>query len=156
MHILAHHCVLQGTFESKGHASSDHPFVSFQILAEVGVLFIFELAVQSIGMHKTYLYSFFFWMDLRHTVFFPFFHSGRVLGFWEFENLMLCVQAKDLIGAASLLLDLSYITQLDQEALELHSDMSSESWTFQMTSSCGRLVETPCPTMSSLCVQWLT
>jgi len=81
MHILAHHCVLQGTFESKGHASSDHPFVSFQILAEVGVLFIFELAVQSIGMHKTYLYSFFFWMDLRHTVFFPFFHSGRVLGF---------------------------------------------------------------------------
>lgn len=144
MHILAHHCVVQGTFESKGHASSDHPFVSFQILAEVGVLFIFELAVQSIGMHKTYLYSFFFWMDLRHTVFlFPFF---------PFENLMLCVQAKDLIGAASLLLDLSYITQLDQEALELYSDMSSES-TFQMTSSCGRLVETPCPTMSSLCVQ---
>ena len=40
---------------------------------------------------------------------------------------MLCVQAKDLIGAASLLLDLSYITQLDQEALELYSDMSSES-----------------------------
>lgn len=68
MHILAHHCVVQGTFESKGHASSDHPFVSFRILAEVGVMFIFELAVQSIGMHKTYLYSFFFWMDLRHTV----------------------------------------------------------------------------------------
>jgi len=53
------------------------------LLTLVGVLFIFELAVQSIGMHKTYLYSFFFWMDL--------------------------------IGAASLLLDLSYITQLDQE-----------------------------------------
>ena len=93
MHILAHHCVVQGTFESKGHASSDHPFVSFQILAEVGVLFIFELAVQSIGMHKTYLYSFFFWMDLRHTVFlfyfsfFPFRPGFRVLRVRKFDAL---------------------------------------------------------------------
>lgn len=53
------------------------------LLTLVGVLFVFEVSVQSIGMHKTYLYSFFFWMDV--------------------------------LGAASLLLDLSYITQLDQE-----------------------------------------
>ncbi|CAJ1331698.1 unnamed protein product [Effrenium voratum] len=53
------------------------------LLTLVGVLFIFELLVQSVGMPKSYLYSFFFWMDL--------------------------------LGAASLLLDLSYITQSDQQ-----------------------------------------
>ncbi|CAJ1415824.1 unnamed protein product, partial [Effrenium voratum] len=32
------------------------------LLTLVGVLFIFELLVQSVGMPKSYLYSFFFWM----------------------------------------------------------------------------------------------
>lgn len=53
------------------------------LLTLVGVMFIFELLVQSIGMYKSYLYSFFFWMDL--------------------------------CGAGSLLLDLSYVMQSDQE-----------------------------------------
>jgi len=34
------------------------------LLTLVGVAFIFELLVQSIGMPKTYPNSFFFWMDL--------------------------------------------------------------------------------------------
>jgi len=56
------------------------------LLTLVGVAFIFELLVQSIGMPKTYPNSFFFWMDL--------------------------------IGAASLLLDLSYITGSDEPVTE--------------------------------------
>jgi len=48
------------------------------ILTIVLLAFLFELVVQSVGLKKTYLGSFFFWMDL--------------------------------LGAASLLLDLSYIT----------------------------------------------
>ena len=31
-------------------------------------MFIFELVVQSIGMHKSYLFSFFFWMDALRKV----------------------------------------------------------------------------------------
>ena len=99
-------------------------------------MFIFELAVQSIGMHKTYLYSFFFWMDLWHSIF-PCFMKGffktsliiiyirmfiriyTLIYIYTVYNLMFLVSSvrtQDLIGAASLLLDLSYITQLDQEA----------------------------------------
>jgi len=63
------------------------------LLTLVGVAFIFELVLQSIGMPKTYFNSFFFWMDL--------------------------------LGAASLLLDLSYITGADEPVSESDSVSSN-------------------------------
>jgi len=60
------------------------------ILIFILVCFLFELAVQSIGLSKSYWFSFFFWMDL--------------------------------VGAASLLLDLSFLPFMDMLAVKTSGD----------------------------------